>query len=45
MSDGRCAAWTKTMSVSCARSQAQVVMDIIGVMPDPAEMNRYFAAG
>ena len=38
------AAWTKTMSGISPESQAQVVIDMTGVMPDPAEMDRYFGA-
>jgi hypothetical protein len=44
MSLGVRAAWTKTMSGISPESQAQVVIDIRGVTPDPAEMNRYFGA-
>lgn len=33
------------MSGSVPRSNIHVVIDIIGVMPDPAEMNRYLSAG
>ena len=33
------------MSGISPESQAQVVIDIIGVMPAPADMNRYFRAG
>ncbi len=42
ISAGLRAAWTKTMSGISPESQAQVVIDIMGVMPEPAEMNRYF---
>ena len=45
MSEGRRAAWTKTISGISPLSQAQVVIDIIGVIPEPAEMKRYFRAG
>ena len=45
MSEGRLAQLTKTTSAGRPRSNIQVVIDIIGVIPDPAEMNRYFSDG
>ena len=45
MSLGERAQWMKAISVSGSRSPRSRVIDIIGVMPEPAEMNRYFSAG
>ena len=45
MSEGARAAWTNTISGIFPLSQAQVVIDIIGVMPEPAEMKRCLRAG
>ena len=45
MSEGRRAQLTKTMSGMRPESKWFVSIDIIGVMPEPAEMNRYFSAG
>ena len=45
ISSGRRAQFTKATSVQGAQSFSQRSMDIIGVMPEPAERKRYFAAG
>jgi hypothetical protein len=46
ISSGRRAQLTKPTSVHAARNRsASAVIDIIGVTPEPAEMNRYLAAG
>ena len=45
ISSGRRAQLTKATSVHGAQSFSQRSIDIIGVMPEPAEMNRYLVAG
>jgi hypothetical protein len=45
ISSGRRAQLTKAMSVCGEKSFSQRSIDIIGVMPEPADRKRYFAAG
>ena len=45
ISSGRRAQLTKEMSVCGEKSFSQRSIDIIGVMPEPAETNRYLAEG
>lgn len=44
ISSGRRDEFGKAMSAAGSQSNSQRMIDIIGVMPEPAEMNRYLFA-